>query len=169
MFTMSDEIKQPPFLLDESKRKGCLAYVDGTLTYFINRYNKQDLLWSLWHSYAKSPYYEDPSLENEFYEALTSRENWVEYSETIIIKDEDVPQRDQKYPLGYRRLSHRLDFYVTKEDCKQAFLALKPLGRKRGDGRIVDAWIFGRVRVVMLQDGQFVDGSEPNLTDRVAG
>jgi hypothetical protein len=53
---MSNDIKEPPFLLDGDKCKGCLTLVDGKLIYFINRYNKQDLLWGFWHSYAESPY-----------------------------------------------------------------------------------------------------------------
>ena len=38
-------IKEPPLPLDEHRFKGCLTWADGTLTYYINRRCKANLLW----------------------------------------------------------------------------------------------------------------------------
>jgi len=159
--TTSKDIKEPPCPLDESRFKGSLTFVDGTLTYYINRRNKAYLLWSFWFNYAESPYYADPAIENKYYPSLTSKEDWVEYCETTIIKESDIPQREKNYPLGYRRLSYRLDFYVTKQEFKQAFRNIQRLGRKIRDERVREAVIFGSLRVIMLDDDEFEECVEP--------
>ncbi len=161
------EIREPvvPPTSNDEKRKACLTFVNGELTYFINRNNRRDLLWTFWYAYAESPFYEDPSIETDFYPDLTGRADWIEYCETTIIKDEaeDKAKRVQNYPPGYRIIYdregyiYRLDFYVTKGEFKEAFLAVKSLGRKPRDGSPapVETVIFGNVRVVLLEDRQF--------------
>ena len=96
------DIQKPPYIDDETKRYGCLTWVDETLTYFINRHNRQYLLWSFWYSFAEFSYYEDPHLENDFFKALTTLQNWVPYCETVIIKRSDISSRAQNYPKVYR-------------------------------------------------------------------
>lgn len=171
------EIKEPvvPPVSNDAKRKACLTLVNGQLTYFINRNNRRDLLWTFWFNCAESPYYADSSIETDFYPTLTRRANWVEYSETTVLKEEDRASRAQDYPLGYRVVYgnfdtiYRLDFYVTKAEFKEAFLSLQSLGRKPRDGSLppTEIVIFGNVRVVLLDDGQFgrveypLAGSDP--------
>ena len=114
---------------------------------------------------CQSSFYEDPSIETDFYPDLTRRADWVEYCETTIIKDEDEDKvkRTQNYPLGYRIIYddndfiYRLDFYVTKAEFKEAFLAIKPLGRKTRDASPArtETVIFGNVRIVLLEDRAF--------------
>ena len=151
------DIQEPPYIDDETKCCGCLTWVDETLTYFINRHNRQYLLWSFWYSFAEYSYYEDPHLENDFFKALTTLQNWVPYCETIIIKRSDISSRAQNYPKGYRISSDRLDFYVTKREFLRAFFAVKALGRAtRTPHRASETFIFGgHLHVVLLPDTSF--------------
>ena len=130
------------------------------MTYYINRRCKAHLLWGFWFDYAESSYYEDPSLENSFYENLTTPQDWVCYSETTIIKMEDVARRGQNYPNGYRQSDERLDFYVTKPEFAEAYRAVQRLGRRRGTEQILEVSIFGSLRVVLLPDAGFGERSE---------
>ncbi len=157
---VSKNIKKPPFPLDEHRFKGCLTWVDKALTYYINRRCKARLLYSFWFNYAESPYYEDPSRENDFYPTLTDFGGWVQYSETIVLKNEDAAGRDQRHPRGYRESDHRLDFYVTKSEFAQAYREIQKLGRKRGDERVMEAIIFRCLRVVLVEDSRFGEKSE---------
>jgi hypothetical protein len=141
--------------LDEHNFKGCLAFVNGQLTYYINRRCKANLLWLFWFNYAQSPYGEDPSLENAFYGKLTNRQDWVPYSETIIIKSEDVAWRQQKYPSGYRQQDEHLDFYVTKPEFAEAYRAIEKLGRRQDGKPTTQVSIFGSVRVILLASAEF--------------
>ncbi len=148
-------VKEPPCPLDEHNFRGCLTFVEGKLTYYINRRCKASLLWVFWSCRAKWPYYEDPSLGNEFYERLTTRENWVPYCETTIIKEEDVAKREGEYPNGYRRRDERLDFYVTKLKFAEAYQTVQRLGRPQGNEQVTEATIFGSLRVVLLATAEF--------------
>ena len=154
------DIKEPLWPADEHNFKGCLTFVNGELTYYITRRGKAHLLWGFWFNYAESPYYEDPSLENGFYKNLTNTQDWVTYSETIIIKSEDVARRGQDYPNGYRKLDKRLDFYVTKPEFAEAYRTVQKLGRRQGTEQIREVSIFGSLRVVLLPDAEFGERSE---------
>ena len=148
-------VKEPHCPLDEHNFHGCLTFVDGRLTHYINRRCKANLLWLFWFNYAQSPYYEDPSLENGFYEKLTRRQDWVPYSKTIIIKEKDVIRRKKDSPNGYRQLDERIDFYVTKPEFAQAYEAIQQLGRQRGDKQVTEVVIFGLLHVVLLATAEF--------------
>jgi hypothetical protein len=156
----TQDIKEPPCPLDEHRFKACLTFVEGELTYYINRRYRAGLLWLFWFNYAQSPYYEDPSLENAFYEKLTNRADWVPYSETIIIKPEDTIKREQDYPKGYRQLAERLDFYVTKLEFSEAYRAVQKLGRRQGTEQIREVTILSSLRVRLLSDSEFGERSE---------
>lgn len=158
--TKAQDIKKPPCPFDEHRFKGCLAFVNEELVYYINRRCKARLLWLFWFNYAESPYYEDPSLENAFYEKLTNRADWIPYSETIIIKPEDTTKREQEYPKGYRQSAERLDFYVTKPEFSEAYRAVQQLGRRQGTEQIREVTILSLLRVRLLSDSEFGERSE---------
>lgn len=148
-------IKEPPCPQDKHNFRGCLTFVGEQLTYYINRRCKASLLWLFWFNCVKSPFGEDPSLENDFYPKLTNQENWVPYCETTIIKTDDRDRREKSYPNGYRRLSERLDFYVTKPEFAEAYQAIQQLGRRQGNEQITETVIFGSLRVVLLASAKF--------------
>jgi hypothetical protein len=148
-------INEPPCPLDEQNFRGCLTSVDGKLTYYINRRCKANLLWLFWFNCVKSPFGEDPSLENHFYPKLTKREEWVSWGETTIIQEEDVVKRGKNYPNSYRRSSERIDFYVTKPEFAEAYQAIQKLGRQQGDKQVADVVIFGSLNVVLLASAEF--------------
>jgi hypothetical protein len=141
--------------LDEHNFRGCLTFVDGKLTYYINRRCKARLLRLFWFNYAESPYYEDPHLENDFYAKLTNQKNWISWGETTIIKEEDVARREKNYPNGYRWLDERLDFYVTKPEFAEAYRAIQKLGHRQGSKQDIEVVIFGSLHVVLLASAEF--------------
>jgi hypothetical protein len=151
------DIQEPLCPFDKHRCKGCLTFVGNTLTYYINRRCRAELLWSFWFNYAESPIGEDLSLENDFYEKLTDQSHWIGYSETIVIPDSGADKiwRAKKYPLGYKQNSERLDFFVTKPEFAKAFRVIRQLGRKRKGVVVREGTIFGCVRVILLDNEQF--------------
>ena len=157
------DVQEPSCPFDEEAFKGCLTFANGALTYYINRRCRASLLWSFWFDFAESPFGEDPSLENEFYGPLTDRNDWIPYSETIVIPDKasDIVWRNRKYPLGYKHTPDRTDFYVTKPEFAKAFRVIRQLGRKRKGVVVREGCIFQCVRVVLLDDEEF--GEKPKF------
>jgi hypothetical protein len=151
-------IREPIYPVNEAKVRGCLSIADDDthFLYYVNRQGLQELRWSFWYNYAESPYYEDPSIPNAYYAALTSRERWVRYAETTIIKDEDILTRDQDYPLGYRRLHDSIDLYVTKDEFRAAFDCITRLRMPAATDRPAETIIFRYLSVILLPTSRFV-------------
>ena len=151
-------IPEPRLPLDDANAKGCLVWVKGRLTYFVNRPCVRHLMWDFWFNYAESPPGEDPSLINELYPSLTDWENYAGYSEATVLEDCDAKQRSQTYPSGYLISDGRLDFYVTRSEFRAALLAVRRLGRKEQCRWITKVRIFGCVDVVLTPSQRFRSG-----------
>lgn len=95
------EIPETPFPMDEEATKRCLTWVNGRLTYYVNRRTLPHLLWDFWSCYPRTSQPVDIDFDTDLYPALTTSENAVEYSEITVIADSEALERDRTYPERY--------------------------------------------------------------------
>jgi hypothetical protein len=151
------ELPEPPFAMDEESTKRCLAWVDGKLTYYINRRSIRHLLWDFSTGYPRTSQPADIDFDTDLYPALTTPENAIGYSEITVIADSDASERDRIYPERYHISVDydRLDFCVTLSELKAAYWAIRRLGHKEHCRWIKTVVIFGCVRVILLHNREF--------------
>lgn len=161
-------LNEPFYSFDEEGAKGCLKRTGDTVTYFINRRCKTWLLWHCWHCAESSSDYEDPNLINRYYPALTTEAAWINYCETIVLRDEDAADRDRRHPLGFLASDERLDFYVTRSEFVEAFRRIQRLTRTPGKKQVTQITIFKSLRVVLLNNAAFYNDDKASHADKTS-
>ena len=109
--------------------KGCLCFANEQFVGYVNHGAYVDFRFGLWLAATNLEYGEDIGLDTHGLDQVECENHKMQWCEITLIRDDQVRGRNHEYGGNYLIRGSRVDFFITRKDAEEGFLAIKSLDK----------------------------------------